>query len=98
MKLRSTAKKSSLRLKVLAERAGAQQKKAVELLAHNVLPEIPCDVCGKPATQICSQCIYEEGGQLCEACAEQHECGEEMLLPVINSPRMGMCGYDGPGL
>ena len=21
---------------------------------------------------------------------------EEMLLPVVNSPRMGMCGYEGP--
>ncbi len=89
---------TELRLKVLAERAGVLQKKAVELLAHNILPAIPCDICGKPATQICSQCIYEEGGRLCEACAEQHECGEEMLLPMVNSPRMGMCGYDGPGL
>ena len=23
------------------------------------------------------------------------ECGEEMLLPVCNSPRMGVCGYCG---
>ncbi|WP_151754631.1 IS1096 element passenger TnpR family protein [Dictyobacter vulcani] len=89
---------TELRLKVLAEREGVPQKKAVELLAHNILPVIPCDICGKPATQICSQCIYEEGGWLCELCAPQHECGEEMLLPVVNSPRVGMCGYDGPGL
>ncbi|GCF08007.1 hypothetical protein KDI_15710 [Dictyobacter arantiisoli] len=89
---------TELRLKVLAEREGVLQKKAVELLAHNIPPVIPCDICGKPATQICSQCIYEGGGWLCELCAPQHECGEEMLLPVVNSPRVGMCGYDGPGL
>ncbi len=89
---------TELRLKVLAERESVQHKKTVELLAHNVLPTIPCEGCGKPATQTCSQCIYEEGGWLCEACAEQHECGEEMLLPIVNSPRVGMCGYDGPGL
>jgi len=89
---------TELRLKVLAEREGSQQKKSVELLAHNVLPEIPCDACGKPATQTCSQCIYEEGGWLCDNCGKEHECGEEMLLPIINSPRVGMCGYDGPGL
>jgi hypothetical protein len=34
---------------------------------------------------------------LCNACVAQHGCGEEMLRPVVNSPRMGVCGYDGPG-
>ena len=24
-----------------------------------------------------------------------HECGQEMLLPVVNSPRVGVCGYVG---
>lgn len=24
-----------------------------------------------------------------------HECGEDMLLPVVNSPRVGMCDYTG---
>jgi len=32
---------------------------------------------------------------VCEGCAGEHECGEEMLLPVVNSPRVGMCGYEG---
>ena len=44
----------------------------------------------------CAQCIYEGGGWLCEACAKSHECGEEMLLPVVNSPRVGTWGYTGP--
>jgi hypothetical protein len=44
-------------------------------------PLISCEVCGKPATEVC---------------AGEHECGEEMLLPVVNSPRVGMCGYTGP--
>jgi hypothetical protein len=30
--------------------------------------------------------------------SEEHECGEEALLPVVNSPRMGMCGYTGAAL
>jgi hypothetical protein len=89
---------TELRLKVLSEREGIQKKQSVEVLAHNVLPEIACDSCGKPATQTCSQCIYEEGGWLCDSCGKEHECGEEMLLPRVNSPRVGMCGYDGPGL
>jgi hypothetical protein len=33
----------------------------------------------------------------CELHSEDHDCEEaEMLLPVVNSPRMGMCGYTGP--
>jgi hypothetical protein len=31
----------------------------------------------------------------CQDCLVEHECGEEMALPVVNSPRMGVCGYAG---
>ena len=37
----------------------------------------------------------EGGGLLCEDCAKTHEGGEDMLLDVCNSPRMGVCGYTG---
>ena len=41
--------------------------------------------------------MYErEDPFLCEVHTEKHDCGEEALLPVVNSPRMGMCGYTGP--
>src|SRR6266487_3021906 len=66
-----------------------------KVLGRNTPPLIPCGVCGKPATAVCSQCVYDEQGWLCEACAKTHECGEDMLLPVVNSPRVGMCGYTG---
>src|SRR5216683_185356 len=87
---------TELRLKVVAERVGEAQGKSIQVLARNEAPLISCEVCGKPATEVCAQCIYEGAGWLCEACAEEHECGEEMLLPVVNSPRVGMCGYTGP--
>lgn len=33
----------------------------------------------------------------CETHAKRHECYNlDMLLPVVNSPRMGVCGYTGP--
>ncbi len=83
-------------MKVVAERVGEAQGKSIQVLARNEAPLISCEVCGKPATEVCAQCIYEGAGWLCEACAEEHECGEEMLLPVVNSPRVGMCGYTGP--
>jgi hypothetical protein len=32
------------------------------------------------------------------ACARQHARGQDLLLPIVSSPRVGMCGYSGPGL
>ena len=54
-----------------------------------------CEKCGQPAVWVCSSCIYDNGGWLCDAHTRKHKCGEEMLLPVVNSPRVGMCGYTG---
>jgi len=86
---------TELSVRVLAEEAREAKGPPIQILARNTPPLIPCVVCGQPATQVCSQCIYDEQGWLCEACAKAHECGEEMLLPVVNSPRVGMCGYTG---
>jgi hypothetical protein len=89
---------TELTLKVISEREAVAKKKAIEILARNTLPIVPCDVCGNPATSFCTQCIYEEDqGCLCDACAKDHECGEEMLSPMVmvNSPRAGVCGYTG---
>jgi hypothetical protein len=70
-------------------------KGVVQLAARNEPPTWPCDECGKTATVICSQCQYEGGGFFCARHESGHGCGEEMLLPVVNSPRMGVCGYCG---
>jgi hypothetical protein len=86
---------TELVLRVVAERESEIRKKSIWVLARNDSPSITCDSCGKVATHVCSQCIYEGEGWLCDACAGTHECGEEMLLPVVNSPRVGMCGYSG---
>ena len=88
---------TALLVKVLDEYEGPMPKnKPVEILARNEAPEIPCNECGKaPAVQICTECQWEGGGWLCQSCAEDHECDEEMWLPVVNSPRTGVCGYTG---
>ena len=86
---------TTLTLKVVAEREGQVTGRPVSLLARNEPPLIKCEVCGRTATQVCSQCIWDNKGWLCDECASAHECGEEMLLPVVNSPRVGMCGYTG---
>lgn len=73
---------------------GGREK--IRVIARNAEPVIPCDECSqKPAVEICSECQWSEGGWLCEDCAESHECDEEMFLPVVNSPRTGVCAYTG---
>jgi hypothetical protein len=84
---------TELMLKVISEDEVDMKGRAIQILARNTLPIIPCDVCGEPATSLCTQCIYEDKGCLCDACAKNHACGEEMLLPLVNSPRAGVCGY-----
>jgi hypothetical protein len=72
------------------------QKEAVRLLARNVPPVFRCAKCGGTAEYICTQCVYETDNPFyCGGCAEEDEHGEEMMLPVSNSPRMGECGYTG---
>jgi hypothetical protein len=73
-----------------------RQTEAVTIVARNDPPTIGCSTCNRPATSSCSECQWENAGWLCDVCAPKHACGEEMLLPVVNSPRTGVCGYTGP--
>jgi hypothetical protein len=84
-----------LRLKVISEDQSDLAGRKIRVLARNEPPVIPCGNCGKPATKVCANCAYSEEGWLCTECAAKHECGEEMFLPVVNSPRTGVCGYTG---
>ncbi|MBI4757720.1 MAG: hypothetical protein HY783_01765 [Chloroflexi bacterium] len=86
---------TELTLRVMPERESEIKGKPIQLLARNDPPSITCESCGKIATQVCSECIWSGEGWLCDECAGGHKCGEEMLLPVVNSPRVGMCGYTG---
>jgi hypothetical protein len=85
---------TELLLKVASEREGVLR--GIKLLARNDLPPIICESCGEPATVVCTQCIwYRKGAWLCDRCARDHACGEDMFLPVVNSPRVGVCAYTG---
>ena len=85
-----------LGLKVLSLRDREIGGEKVRLLARNDPPEIICDECGRrKATLLCTECHWKGTGWLCESCARDHGCDEDMFLPVVNSPRVGMCGYTG---
>lgn len=86
---------TDLVVKVISEDESKLKGKAIRVLARNEPPVIPCGGCGQPAEQVCTECSYRDSGWLCKACARQHACGQEMLLPVVNSPRVGVCGYTG---
>jgi hypothetical protein len=91
---------SETRIKVMGQRTGVVlNERPILLLARNVMPEAPCMTCGQPATHLCTECMIEDDtpGLLCAQHAATHphkNYGEPVEL--VNSPRMGMCGYDGP--
>jgi len=68
------------------------------LMARNNPPEVTCMECGERASWLCLECVEEDkSGFLCDQHAKEHPHDEySSLLPVVNSPRLGMCGYDGP--
>jgi hypothetical protein len=88
---------TQLLVKVLLKFEDSMKKKtSVEILARNEPPEISCEECREAlAVEICTECQWDGLGWLCESCAENHECGEEMMVPVVNSPRTGVCSYSG---
>jgi hypothetical protein len=89
---------TQLALRVAGEYPAPALRGTLKLLARNEPPGIPCSVCKKPAMQLCRQCAEDGVAALCDACASKHECGEDMLVPLINSPRSGVCGYCGPSV
>ena len=77
-------------------------KKKIELVARNYLPPSNCQKCGQQASYVCVFCS-EDGEPVlaCDTCAkkyhnEENEKEEHYLLPLANSPRSGVCGYEPP--
>jgi len=59
-----------------------------------------CSICRKvPATQVCAI----DAHVFCDKCAKKHakkcvDFAEHASMKVVNSPRMGVCGYEGGGI
>lgn len=87
-------------VKVVGARKGKPlTRHPIVLLGRNEPPEVYCMECEQPAKWLCVECIYEcdEPGVLCDKHVDGHpheHYGEPM--PLVNSPRVGMCGYCGP--
>lgn len=70
---------------------------AIRVIARNEPPEITCEACNALATTVCTEHLSMREGEawLCDGCTAEHECDEYAFLPVVNSPRVGVCGYTG---
>ena len=81
---------------VLGAREGCLGRAPTRLLVRNDPLQWTCEVCTEPATIVCPFCVDTGPCLFCEAHAEQHPCAaEEVYMPVVNSPRMGVCAYTG---
>lgn len=66
----------------------------ITLLAQNEEVIWPCDGCGEAANLVCPHCYAMTCGP-CETSCSCLDSFEDEALPVVNSPRMGVCGYTG---
>lgn len=88
-------------IKVVGVRKGKPlSQHPVFLMARNNPPEYPCMQCVQTASYLCMECVYEldETGTLCDQHIKTHPHQDNYgdPIPLVNSPRLGMCGYDGP--
>ncbi len=87
---------TELRLRVVGEREGHLRKKdaTITILARNIAPNVLCHVCGQPATKIEPGYDSAWPGALCNKCARKVK-DADWFLPIVNSPRVGVCAYTG---
>lgn len=71
----------------------------IALMARNLIPEPQCIKCERPAGWLCMECVIEDNiwGFLCDEHAKKHPHRDYgRPIGLVNSPRLGMCGYTGP--
>lgn len=90
---------TELKITMVDKRRGAPiTPYPVFLMARNNPPEVICEVCDKSASWIDMATLYETGefNVLCDDHVESDsDIYEDECLPIVNSPRTGVCGYTG---
>ncbi len=103
---------TELILSVHSCREGEKKNNEIVILSRNNPPELMCSKCEcRKAKWISPVGYYGEEPFWCEECLKENnrEEGEyedeyedefepDCLLPVCNSPRMGVCGYEGSNI
>jgi hypothetical protein len=76
-------------------------EKRIILLSRNEPLKLMCTLCKEqPAINICTVCCYQEMAFFCKKCSKKHaktceDFADYGEMPIVNSPRMGQCGYTG---
>ncbi len=90
---------TTLNLRVFARYTGPRPEETppIRVLSRNLKPRLPCEVCGQPSAYL----VADDKGNIRPLCQqhadEAYDKGKvEYLYPLVNSPRTGLCGYDGP--
>lgn len=73
------------------------RKNGIELVARNVPTEYSCSECGEEAVVFAPGYYndFEDDKFYCEECYDKFEDDGSLFFTVTNSPRMGVCGYEG---
>lgn len=91
---------TELKIKVMDKYTIPLQEDNILLISRNEPLPILCMTCEKePAEEICGVHVYDDGF-FCKKCAKKHakKCDDfedYAKMSVINSPRMGVCAYEG---
>ena len=91
---------TELVIKVQDYRKGCGKADTITILSRNHPVKHLCSQCKKnEAKWIDQEAYYEENPFWCEECLDREfpegDDGGLMLLPICNSPRMGVCDYEG---
>lgn len=91
---------TELDISILAD-YNTETKEGIKLLSRNEPLAIMCSICEKePATKLCQVHMYEGDATFCKKCSTKHkrkcsDFADYAAVPIINSPRCGVCGYEG---
>ena len=88
-----------LKIKVMGEYK-VKSPEFVVLLSRNEPLKMLCHVCNKKPAEVMCQACYSEPYMFCNSCKGGHakkcsDFGDYSEVDIVNSPRMGVCGYDG---
>ncbi len=87
---------TGLRIKRLSPLRHRLSAARIVLAARNEPPVLECS-CGSEAIVVNRYSDRDDDWLFCAACLERADHDFEAITPVTNSPRMGVCGYVGPG-
>lgn len=89
---------TDLELTVQASESAYNFGDPVVLLARNLPPAYGCSKCAAPAKWVHSWDYDEETGVPTMYCGRHGRGTRDEQLPLVNSPRTGVCGYEGGNL